>query len=716
MSEQTSRDDVNYLSRLAAALLVALTVGCAIELWRTWPAQPPGLAFALMLLLQIAALTSLWAVPVAAIAAAVFALARRLAATSSDLSWLVLIPPAAFAWMTLSQRLYTWATRAFVRQDLAGAVLPVMQLAAIAALAGAIYLVHRVTSRWLARMLPRVAVAIAAALFAAFLAAHIARFSAITQDAMFPALVQIAGAALIAIPGAALPDRWPALRRGWAATLGAAGVIAALLVAMLFSGRMAPLSSPVAASVLQQRGLAAARMAGLTRGVGDADGDQFSRFFGGDCNDGDPEIHPLAKDVPGDGVDQDCFEGDQPGDAAARDAAERSARQRPPRQRARNVLFITVDALRADAVGFGGAAHPTTPTLDALAARGTVFSRAYTAAPMTRRAFPSLLGGRYPSNVRWLDLQTGYQYTVSAPDNVFMAEAIVQAGLTTACVLAFSYGKNGRFDQGFQLNTVHAASRFPRETNANVIVDDALRLMKGWRDDPAQPRFFLWLHFYEAHYPYERHAGIDFGASDKERYLGEVRWIDNQLARLFTELTALGLADDTAIVFTADHGEEFGEHGGKWHGDLYPEDLHVPLLVYVPGGAPRKIDAPVSTVDVAPTILDLLGVTAPAEYDGDSLVPLVDGEPPPADRVVFAEVFPDAKVPRRLVTLIERDWQLIVDFQLGLRELFDLRKDPAGLDNALIDAPGEAQRLEQILRRHLARRVGPLQVTRARKK
>ncbi len=711
MPEQTSRRDVAYVSRLAAALLVALAVGCAIELWRTWPAQAPGLALAAALLLQITALTALWAVPVAMVAATVLAIARRAMAAARDLSWLLLIPPGAFAWVTLSQLLYSWGTSAFVRQDLAGAVVPVVQLAALAALVGASYLVHRATRRWLARMSQRLVLVVFAALSVVLAAAHLARFSAVTQDPMFPVLVQLACAGLCAVAGAALPERWPAFRRGWPAALGAAAVIAALFVAMLFGGSLAPLSYPVAASALQQRGLAAARLVGLTRGIGDADGDAFSRFFGGDCDDADASIHPLAKDVPGDGVDQDCFEGAVSLDTVARDAAERSARPGPAQQRARNVLFITVDALRADAVGFGGATHPTTPALDALAARATVFSRAYTAAPMTRRAFPSLLGGRYPSNIRWRDLQTKYPYTVSGQDDVYLAEAAGKAGLATACVLAFSYAKLGHFDQGFQVNKVHSASISPRETNADLIVDDALLQLETWRADPKQPRFFLWLHFYEAHYPYERHDGIDFGDSEQERYLGEVRWIDDQLARLLAGLTTFGLADDTAIVFTADHGEEFGERGGKWHGDLYLEDLHVPLLVYAPGGAPRRIDVPVSTIDVAPTALDLLGVAAPAEYDGETLLPLIDGKTPPADRVVFAELFPDVKVPRRIVTLIERDWQLIVDFQLGVRELFDLRADPAGLHNALIQAPAEALRLEQTLRRHMARRVGPLRVT-----
>jgi arylsulfatase A-like enzyme len=712
MSEQAP---VRYVARLAAALLIALTVGCGLELWRTWPEQSPGPAFAALLLLQIVALTALWAIPVAAAAAAALVLARRVMASDRDLSWLVLIPPAAFACVTAGQVLYVWGTRAFVRQDLAGAVVPVLQLAAVVMIAGACHLVHRAARRWLARLSRRLVLIVFTVASVALAGAHLARFSAVTKDAMFPVLLQVLGAGLLAIAGAALPDRWSAFRRAWPAVLGAAAVLA-LLAATSLGARLAPLSYPMTVSALQQRGLAAARVAALTPGIGDSDRDGFSGLLDGDCNDRDAAIHPLARDVPGDGVDQDCFEGDESKQAIAADAAERSARRGPVRQRVRNLILITVDALRADAVGFGGAPHPTTPSLDALAARSAVFSRAYTAAPMTRRAFPSLLAGRYPSNVHWLDLQTSYIYTVSAPENVFMAEALAQAGLTTASVLAFGYGQRGRFDQGFQTNTVHPASQFPRETNANRIVDDAIRRLKSLRADPGSPRFFLWLHFYEAHYPYERHEGIDFGDSEYQRYLGEVRWIDDQLGRLFAELGTLGLADDTAIVFTADHGEEFGEHGGKWHGDLYPEDLHVPLLVHVPGGAPRALDVPVSLVDVAPTVLDLLGVAVPAGYDGDSLVPFLEGETPPADRFAFAEVFPDVKVPRRLVTLIERDWQLIVDFELGVRELFDLRKDPDGLHNALLDAPAEAQRLEQRLRRHLARRVGPLRVSKAKGK
>src|SRR5690606_22470502 len=145
----------------------------------------------------------------------------------------------------------------------------------------------------------------------------------------------------------------------------------------------------------------------------------FAGLFGGmDCDDGDPAVHPLATDIPDNGVDEDCFEGDLSAAAVAADRQVRLARRRPPRQRARNLILITVDALRADAVGFGGAEHPSSPTMDRVAAGGAAFSRAYAQAPMTRRSFPALLAGRYPANIHWLDLESAYPYTVSHAENL----------------------------------------------------------------------------------------------------------------------------------------------------------------------------------------------------------------------------------------------------------------------------------------------------------
>jgi arylsulfatase A-like enzyme len=289
------------------------------------------------------------------------------------------------------------------------------------------------------------------------------------------------------------------------------------------------------------------------------------------------------------------------------------------------------------------------------------------------------------------------------------------AGLKTAMAVPFNYAVNSRFDQGFEEKQVRPASRYKDEICGNLVVDDASKILAGWAAAGPSPRFFLWVHFYEAHFPYARHPEYRFGDEPHDRYLAEVRYIDEQVGRLLARLDELGLADTTAVVFTGDHGEEFGEHGGEAHGDLYPEDLRVPLLVHLPGAAARRITGEVRLIDVAPTITDLLGVAPPPSFDGESLVPQLDGAPVP-DRPMFAELIPDKKVPRRVVSIAAGGWQLIVDFALGSRELFDLKEDPTAQKNRLVEAPDRARELEGLLRRHMELRVGPLVVDSAKKK
>lgn len=713
--------------RFGLALLAMTLAAAGSECLRAWPDESPGGPFAWLLLAQVLVLSAMWCAPVGLLMVAAAAARNRWwpretstgdgkqETGNSNWKWAVWVGPGGFAMVTAGAGLLGWSQRAFVRQDLAAAVMPVALLAAFAAIAAATVVAHRALAGRIARLPRRAIPAIAAggALVAGVV--HLARFPAVLDDPLIPTLIQVA--VVIAI-GAALFAKVRALPRrpGWIGIGAFAGAWLALFAVLLWGGRIAPLSYPVAAAALEQRGLAAARVAPLLGRLGDRDGDGFGRWFGGlDCDDGDPAVNPLAWDRPGDGIDQDCFEGDLAPSAVAADRAERLRGRRPPTRRAESVLLVTVDALRADAVGFAGAKKPTSPNLDRLARRSAVFAAAWSPAPMTRKAFPALLSGRYPSNVHWLDLETSYPYPVSHEDNLYLAEVLQGAGLATAMAVPFNYAVNSRFDQGFAEKQVRPASRYKDEICGNLVVDDAIRFLERWAAAASPPRFFLWVHFYEAHYPYARHAEYRFGDQPRDRYLAEVRYIDGQIGRLLERLGELGLADTTAIVFTGDHGEEFGEHGGETHGDLYPEDLRVPLLVHLPGGAPaRRIAGEVRLVDVAPTITDLLGVAAPPQFDGESLVPQVDGAPLP-DRPIFAELIPDKKVPRRVVSITSGGWQLIVDFALGSRQLFDLGRDPTGQRNRLIEAPERARELEVLLRRTMALRLGPLVVDSARK-
>jgi arylsulfatase A-like enzyme len=325
---------------------------------------------------------------------------------------------------------------------------------------------------------------------------------------------------------------------------------------------------------------------------------------------------------------------------------------------------------------------------------------------MTRESFPSMLAGRPPSRIHWLDQQNNYPYPVSHEDNHFLAEYLSEAGIATAFAVPFKYPVNAHFDQGFGEKKVEPSSKFKNDTSAEKVVDDAIAELGTMTTSGKQ--FFLWVHFYEAHHPYVEHKGFERGKSELKRYLSEIAWIDSQIGRLLTHVDST-----TAVIFTGDHGEEFGEHGGQFHGDLHIEDLHVPLIVAMPGQTPGAMDVPVSLLELAPTIAELLGIAIPDTFFGESWVPWLEGEAPPEDRTVYAEVLPDRKQPRRLLTVIDARWQLIVDFQLGGRELYDLSKDPWGKRNLVADNPVVARDLEIRLRRAMALRMNPVVVTKA---
>lgn len=717
-------------TRLVWAFAAAFVVGVVPELLRGWPSGARGAVLGVTVFYAVA-LTALWAGAVALAVVGTLGALRRVwprdpATGAPRLTWLPLLGPATWLLLTLSERVATVASKMFVRQDLAAGVVPVAVLAVVCGLALALALAHRWLAPRLTSMAPRWLLALGLGGVALAIGAHLARFAIILTDPLALALAQLLAATIAALVVVHVPARRLRWQPGKRVAIGVALGVGLLGAALVLAERVAPQAAPSALAAIHRGGLAGARLSPLLQralGVGDADGDGFTRFAGGDCDDGDATVHPYAPEVPGDGVDQDCFEGDLTRDA--RDAAavaRRAANDRPPRLRARNLLLVTVDALRADGPNFGappGRGGPPTPTMDALAARGARFTRAYAHAPMTRRSFPSLLASRYPSNVAWMDLRTKYPYTVSHDDNLYLAELLRDAGFSTASVVAFGYAKNSRFNQGFATEIIHKASASPREINADKVATDAIKLLEGFAPataDGKPPRFALWLHFYDAHMPYQVHPGIAVGKSEHEKYQGEVAWIDSQLARVMATLEATGLAATTTVVLTGDHGEEFGEHGGTAHGDLYVEDLHVPLVIAGPGARPGAVvDTPVGLVDVAPTVTELLGLPVPAAFDGDSLLPWIDADPtravaPPADRGVFSELIPDKKVPGRAFSYITSRWQLIVDPEKRTRELFDLQADPTAQRNLADAPPPEAAGVEAQLRRHLALRHGPISI------
>jgi arylsulfatase A-like enzyme len=316
-----------------------------------------------------------------------------------------------------------------------------------------------------------------------------------------------------------------------------------------------------------------------------------------------------------------------------------------------DVLIILVDTLRADRLGPWGGPPGLTPFMDSLAASGVVFTNAYSTSSWTNPGVASLFTSRYPSqhHVSRFDSKL-------ADDEVTLAERLGAGGWRRVGFLAnFRLMAQLGFGQGFD-------AWFPRMTGAKMhahrLVQDAVRFYDRQLAPHAWSRWtrhplLLYLHFMDPHAPYDPPeavrrtrlgpppAGVDetvavaklmdftrwSDLSPQELaylewlYDGEVAGLDAELARLFRRLRRRGLLDDTIVVLTADHGEEFGEHGGMQHGTaLYQETVHVPLLVAGPGlPAGQIVTDEVSLVDVAPTLLGLLRLAPEPRFEGQSL-------------------------------------------------------------------------------------------------
>ncbi len=340
-----------------------------------------------------------------------------------------------------------------------------------------------------------------------------------------------------------------------------------------------------------------------------------------------------------------------------------------------NVVWVTVDALRPDHLGCYGYSRPTSPNIDALAARSVRFNLAYCQTPLTCYSVPSLHTGDYlrstlpmlptppPTLARVLGAR-GYQTSAFYNASIFFCDDRK----------ATSYG-----DRQFGFRYAETAHRDAEDLTDRVLAHLQERVRAG------DERLFLWVHYFDVHEPYRRNKEHDFGPRPVDRYDSEIARVDRALGRLVAALAALNRP--TIFVLTADHGEEFKEHGGNYHGSsLYDEQVKVPLIIGVPGLKPRVISTPAQLVDVAPTMLKLLGLPVPASMRGRSLVGELLGRADP-ERAAFAEVHT-----KKMVRY--RDWKLIHDYRRSTNELYDLRGDPQERRNLIGRRPREADQMK----------------------
>lgn len=362
----------------------------------------------------------------------------------------------------------------------------------------------------------------------------------------------------------------------------------------------------------------------------DFDRDGYSSFLGGgDCAPFDRSVHPGATDVPDDGIDQNCVGGDA---TSKRDPIDTHFVPPPAAAKDANILLITIDTTRADHLHMYGYARETTPELDKLAKDGTVFEQGWAHAPSTRYSMPAIMTGRLPLEVHY---GPGWWPSL-APEATTIAERLQPLGFHTGAITNYEYfDRSKHFDQGFaeydnENARLHVNVGGPDNSHGSSSqqqTDKALAFVARHQNE----KWMLWVHYYDPHYAYEPHAEKSFGSDDQALYDGEIWFTDHHIGRLLDDLRAKGLYDKTIVVVTGDHGEGFGEHpiqpdGGQKHGyHLYTEDTKVPLLVKVPGMAPRRTKTPGSHIDIMPTLVDLAGGQTDSDMMGRSLVDVIGG-------------------------------------------------------------------------------------------
>lgn len=325
----------------------------------------------------------------------------------------------------------------------------------------------------------------------------------------------------------------------------------------------------------------------------------------------------------------------------------------------RDLLLITIDALRADHVGAYGYQRPTTPNIDELAQGGATFLNAYAPTPHTSYSITSLMTGKY---MRPLLLQNAGQ------DSDTWAKLLRRYGYKTAAFYppAIFFIDPDRFTEfkqsglDFEYQKVEFAEGDQRVGQIKSYLD------RNAKDDK---RLFLWVHLFGPHEPYEKHAGFDYGDRDIDRYDSEIAFVDATIGKIVALMRER--RPNTAVMLTADHGEEFGEHGGRYHGTtVYEEQVRVPLILNAPGAVPVvQVEECVQTIDLLPTVLGALDVPRPPRVRGRNLAATLSDDSRNAEGFAAAET-------ETQTLLAQGNYRLVCARRIGACQLYDLESDP----------------------------------------
>ena len=407
-----------------------------------------------------------------------------------------------------------------------------------------------------------------------------------------------------------------------------------------------------------------------------------------------------------------------------------------------NILLVVIDPLRADALSAYGNPRNTTPSLDALAKKGYVFTRAYSVAPWTLPAAMSLMTGTYPSTHGVLNKELipkdpkaefiPARLSQTAPGITTLAQNLKSLGYVTGgfaggAALSASYG----FDKGFdEYASGDAFDGLPS------VLPKAMEFIRKHRKE----KMFLFIHGFDVHGQYIPPGGLDrryvsdsyrgdlTGSTEEQKSLREegvkngkifltgedvsflrsiydekAARLDMSVQKIISEIESLQLSEKTIVIFTSNHGEEFYEHGRIDHGmTLFDEVLRIPLIMVIPGTAGNKqIPTQVSNIDIIPTIFSLIGKTPDPQFGnqlrGISLVPAFSGKD--FRQNVFAETSYRYATFQKAVRTYDQ-WKLITDDESQVKQLYDINKDPKELEDIFSGSNPKASELIDALYTH----------------
>jgi len=384
-----------------------------------------------------------------------------------------------------------------------------------------------------------------------------------------------------------------------------------------------------------------------------------------------------------------------------------------PSEHRPDVLLVTIDTLRADHTSAYGYPIPTTPVLEQLAGEGMRFPNMYAASATTGPSHAALLTGRYPRALGYL--KNGH---VLHGEFRTLAEILTDAGYQTAAfVSSMPVGSAFGFGQGFEHYDQQPSTRSPVKRNGarrnSRYGDETVDALDQWLRRRRDPRpLFVWLHLFDPHAPYQSPEQLLEGAkwprrtsSPNKRYDAEIRFADQQLGRAVTMLRKRAGDRGVIVATTADHGEGLGDHNWRGHGlNLHQEAVRVPLVVSWPGRLePAEPNAPAMLIDVAPTILSLLDMTIPEEFDGRDLTGAL-----PEDRTLFLQRREygsrrekGRRVKGEMIALVTNRFKYIRAPQEKRWELYDLHEDPGEMTNLAKEKKIVRAKLEKQVRQWL---------------